>query len=227
VLILAVAAAVAPAAASANAGNPQPTTAGTETLNPDGTVTVTLNGTWSWPGQECGGRYGIGWEVDWWGISTAKTPNPTFALTDASEVVPAGAANNPWSVTALSSGTVSPVGEIALPPSPGQPPRFFHVGTYYAGEDTDLCAQTTLDGTPYGAWTATATYPSLSDLPAQLCVNTYDEHGTAGKSSGNPKDFSPAKDGDNSIQTNSFDPTNGGGNCVASTSLTVTGGFAT
>lgn len=228
VLIVGLVAAVAPAAASANAGNPQPTTGGTETLNADGTVTVTLNGTWSWSGQACGGRYGVGWAVDWWGISMAKTPNPSFALTGASEVVPAGPANKPWSATALSSGTVTPAGAIALPPVPGQPQQFFHVGTYYAGEDTDLCAQTMADGTPYGPWSATATYPSMSDIPSRLCVNLYDEHGTAGKSSGNPNDFSPAKDGDNSIQTNSFDPTNGGGNCVASSSLTVSGGvFAT
>lgn len=216
-------AAVAPAAAMANAGNPQPTTGGTETLNADGTATVVLNGTWSWPGQACGGRYGLGWAVDWWGISPSKTPNPSFALTNASEVVAAGPANNPWSATALSSGTVTPVGAIAIPHT--APSQFFHVGQYYAGEDTDLCAQVMPDGTPYGPWSATATYPSSSDIPAQLCVNLYDEHGSAGKSSGNPNDFSPAKDGDNSIQTNSFDPTNGGGNCIASSSLTVSGGI--
>jgi len=223
-VMVAIVAAIAPAAASANAGNPQGTTSGTETINADGTVTVALSGNWSWPGQACGGRYGIGWAVDWWGISVLKTPNPSFALTNASEVVPAGPANKPWEFTALSTGTVSPFGAIVLPSSPGHPQQFFHVGSLYAGEDTDLCAQTMPDGTPYGAWSATATYPSSSDIPAQLCVNMYDEHGNAGKSSGNPNDFSPSKDSDNSVQTNSFDPADGSGNCVASSSLTVSGG---
>jgi hypothetical protein len=226
-LAVALMAAIAPAAANANAGNPQGTTSGTETLNSDGTATVTLSGSWSWPGQACGGRYGVGWAVDWWGISALKTPSPSFDLTNATEVVAAGPDSKPWSATALTTGTVSPFGAIGLPKAAGQPQLFFHVGPYYAGEDTDLCAQTLPDGTPYGPWSATATYPFASDIPAQLCVNMYDEHGTAGKSSGNPNDFSPSKDGDNSIQTNSFDPTDGSGNCLASSSLVVSGGGGT
>lgn len=253
---LATAAAVAvtvalPAFALANAPNPQPTTTGTETLNADGSVTVALTGTWSWPGQGCAGRYGVGWAVDWWGITSSHTPNPSFSLSNATEVVAAGPSSKPWSSTALSTGTVTPVGAIAIstatpggpggppppPPGPGAPPPpppppgsspsnglYFHVAAYYAGEDTNLCAQTMPDGTPYGSWSATATYPSVNDIPAQLCVNMYDEHGTAGTSSGNPNDFSPTKDDDNSIQTNNFEPTAGGANCTASSSLIVLGG---
>jgi hypothetical protein len=207
-----------PALASANAPNPLPGTSGTETVNGDGSVTVQLSGTWSWPGQACGGRYGIGWAVDWWGITSSKAVNPAFALTGASEVVAAGPASKPWLQTALSSGTVSPVGAIAIPHTP----NFFHVGSYYAGEDTNLCALTMSDGTPYGPWTASATYPTGGEIPATLCVNIYDEHGSAGKSSGNPGDFSPVKDSDNSIQTNTFDPASNG-YCIASSSLASSG----
>jgi hypothetical protein len=41
----------------------------------------------------------------------------------------------------------------------------------------------------------------------------YDEHGSEGKISNNATDFSPSKNGDNSIQTNQFKPS--GGACVA------------
>lgn len=222
----------APAVASANAANPVAGTSGTAVVNPDGSVTVTLEGTWSWPGQQCSGRYGVGWAVDWWGASAQKIPTDAFALSNASEVVAAGPAGKPpWSQTALATGTVSPTGAIQLPktaPLPGQPPpppSSFHVGTYYAGEDTDLCASVEADGTPYGAWTATATYPSRADIPGSICVNLYDEHGTEGKSSGNPKDFSPSGDDDNSIQTNDFDPSDAvDSSCMSSSGLVPPGG---
>jgi hypothetical protein len=99
------------------------------------------------------------------------------------------------------------------------------VGTYYAGEDTQLCSQTETDGTPYGPWSASATYPSRADIPTNLCVNLYDEHGSAGSSSGNTNDFSPAADDDNSIETNAFNPdTASGGSCMLSSNLVVTTG---
>jgi hypothetical protein len=234
--LVAVAAAVVPVAAFADAANPLPTTTGTETLNTDGSVTVVLNGTWTWTDQTCSSRYGIGWSVDWWGISTAKAPSPSFSLTGATQVVPTGPAGHVWNSSATTTGTLSFDGsiQIPIPPAPPPPPgtpkpkpvpaSYFHVGTYYSGEDTNLCAQTLPDGTMLGPWSATATYPAAADVPAQLCVNLYDEHGSAGKSSGNANDFSSIGDKDNSIQTNDFDPTAGGGNCVASTSLTQLGG---
>jgi hypothetical protein len=83
------------------------------------------------------------------------------------------------------------------------------------------------DGTPFGPWSAPATHPAAANVPAPLCplcVNMYDEHGTAGKSSGKANDFNPVDDKDNSIQTNNFDLTAGGGNCVATASLTQIGG---
>jgi hypothetical protein len=61
-------------------------------------------------------------------------------------------------------------------------------------------------------WSASAAYPNLADVPSALCVNLYDEHGSAGKSSGNANDFSATGDADNSIQTNDYNPATGG-NC--------------
>ena len=163
-----------------------------------------------WVGQDCAGRYGTGWAVDWWGISTSATPSPNFNLTDASEVVYPG--------TSTTTGTVSPFGVSIGNLSGG---RFFHVGQYYAGETVNsstTCTDELVGGkaSSTAPWSATATYPSFADIPAQMCVNMYDEHGKEGQQSGSATDFSPSQNGDNSIQTNDFDPS-GGTFCLNST----------
>lgn len=187
--------------AFANAANPDPTTTGTLTVNGDGSVTANLSGSWTWVGQTCAGRYGTGWAVDWWGISTSNPPTPTFTLTNASVV-------NPPGIT--STGSVSPTGAIPLPGG-----NFFHVSDFYAGETVNsagTCTDTA--GNSSGSWSATATYPSIADVPPNICVNMYDEHGMEGTISPDPKDFSASTNNDNSIQTNAFDPTAGVGFCV-------------
>ena len=187
--------------AFANAADPDPTTSGTATVNADGTVTAKLHGTWSWPGQNCAGRYGEGWAVDWWGISSSATPNPSFSLTDATQVTGPGQ---------TTTGTISPAGAIPIPGG-----TYFHVAQYYAGEavNSPTTCSDTANGSA-GTWSAQATYPSLSDIPDKVCVNMYDEHGKEGKPSTNSTDYSPSKDKDNSIQTNHFDPSMGNGYCV-------------
>jgi hypothetical protein len=65
-----------------------------------------------------------------------------------------------------------------------------------------------------GSWTATATYPNASDIPPQICVNGYDEHGSEGQPSNSPNDWSAVNDNDNSIQTNAFNPAAGQGYCT-------------
>ena len=75
--------------ASGDAANPNPTTTGTLTPNADGTVTANLSGTWSWD-RPAAQRYGTGWAVDWWGISTSPTPTNNFTLTNATTVNPPG-----------------------------------------------------------------------------------------------------------------------------------------
>jgi hypothetical protein len=250
--------AFAPTWASADAGNPSSTTQGTEVFNSDGTVTVNLSGTWNWPTQSCTQRYGIGWAVDWWGTGTNQAA-PSFAVTNATEVLPAGptsptgpgpgpagpgpgpagpgpGGSSAWSSTVVGTGTQTAVGALQLggtapPPPPGSGPgsgpgtaaTYFHVGQYYSGEDTNLCADATGSVGMAGTWTASATYPSAADVPAQLCVNMYDEHGQADKSSGNANDFSPLKDADNSIQTNDFQVTSQA-YCLPSSELNSSGG---
>jgi hypothetical protein len=201
--------------AFANAANPRPDTSGTATVNGDGTVTAEIHGTWVFANQSCAGRWGTGFAVDWWGISGSKTPSPSFSLTNASAVV------TPGSTT---TATISPAGAIQLKNT--TPAKFFHVAQYLAGESINspsTCTETVVNGKPQssGSWSASATYPSLSDIPQNVCVNMYDQHGSEGKISTNSKDFSPLNS-DNSIQTNAFDPTSGMGFCVTLKVVTQT-----
>ena len=54
------------APAFANAANPDSGTTATATKNPDGTTTVQISGSWSWPSQTgCTNRFGAGWAVAW------------------------------------------------------------------------------------------------------------------------------------------------------------------
>jgi hypothetical protein len=54
------------APAFANAADPNPGTTATLTTNPDGSKTVRVQGTWSWPSQNgCSNRFGAGWAVAW------------------------------------------------------------------------------------------------------------------------------------------------------------------
>jgi hypothetical protein len=197
-------AAIAPALA--NAPNPNPDIKAMETVNGNGTVTVKLSGTWSWPGQNCEGRYGEGWAVDWWGISSSQTPTKSFTITNASVVTGVPGVES-------QGGTLTPTGAIQIPND-----GYFHYGQYYSGQDVNsagTCTDTTINGQQgsTGSWSATGTYPNKSDLPPQICVNMYDEHGSEGKPSNSPQDYSPT-DSDNSIQTNAFNPTVGQGYCA-------------
>ena len=209
--------------AFANAANPLPTTTGKAVLNPDGTVTVNMSGTWTWPGQNCQGRYGEGYAVDWWGVSSSASPANPFTLTNATAVT--GVA------TTVTNATVSPVGSIAYKPGG----TFFHTGAFYSGQDINTsssCTDSVQGGggndTSTGPWSASATYPNAKDVPAQLCVIFYDEHGNEGQPSGGGNnnfagnnDFSPVNDNDNSIDTNAFNPAAGQGYCLSPNFLSV------
>jgi hypothetical protein len=199
------------AVAVADTAYPNNDTSGTFVVNADGTVTATLHGTWSWTKQTCENRYGTAWAVDWWGVSTSKTPANNFTLTNAPIVT---------SPTTTTTGSGTATGYIAVPPGsppppPGTPTYYFHVSTYYAGQAIHS-ATTCTDlpgGGSTGSWSATATYPNQSDLPPQVCVNMYDVHGKEGTPSTNPIDYNPSAQGDNSIQQKLIDPTAGEG-CV-------------
>lgn len=197
---------IAIAPALANAANPNPDTKAVETVNANGTVTVKLTGTWSWPGQSCEGRYGEGWAVDWWGLSASSLPTNNFSLTNATEVTAPGT---------TTTGTVTSVGSIQIKSTN----EYFHVAQYYAGEDVNsptTCTDTGTGGSAgsTGSWSAMATYPNAKDIPPNICVNMYDEHGSEGQPSGSANDFSPVNDNDNSIDTNNFNPASGMGYCA-------------
>jgi len=196
------------ASAGANAPNPNPDISATSSFNPDGTVTVSLKGTWVWPGQPCSGRWGEGWAVDWWGVSGSQTPANNFTLTNVSLIPSFGQ---------RTSGSESAAGAIQIPNNGG----FFHVGTMYNDETVNSASTCTTTGSggsavSSGSWSATATYPNNGDIPPSICVNGYDEHGSQGKPGG-ASDISPIHDGDNSIQTNKFNPSQGMGFCTTVT----------
>src|SRR5438128_937774 len=52
-----------------------------------GSVKVNVGGTWNWgsisnssPQQSCAQRFGVGWVVDWSGVSPSSTPTPSLAI---------------------------------------------------------------------------------------------------------------------------------------------------
>ena len=187
---------LASGAVFADAANPNPDTTGVAVANPNGTVTVTLQGTWFWAGQNCTNRYGAAWAVDWWGVSLLPTPSPSFKLSHATTV-------SAWGETTRARS--APDGSLRI--SNG---TFFHVGQFYAGEDVftpATCSVAVVNNVSgaTGAWQAAATYPSAAQIPPSICVNMYDLHGRAGQP-GTPMDFSPVTDADNSIQTNAYVP---------------------
>ena len=206
------------ASAFANAANPT-SASSTETVNNDGTVSVTVSGNWSWgelagvqtsPQKDCAGRSGVGWSVDWWGMSNSATPAAGKGPTSGSLVNPATSKTTPPSPT---SGSLSVAGtwQVKSGPSAGQ---YFHTSHQFNGFLADLCNNATPTPTgPVGTYSATALYPSISAVPAQICVNFYDPHGSQGSYSTSAGDNFADQAGDNSIKTNSFDPTLVTGNC--------------
>lgn len=189
--------------ALADAANPLSGTTVTVVGNADGSTTVTLQGNWWWAGQNCTGRYGVGWSVDWWGVSSSQTPVPGYALTDATQVKVHGV---------TTTGPVAFAGAMAIPGG-----TYFHLGRYYSGElafSPSTCRTAVVGGKSgiTGAWAASATYPAGAMIPPQLCVNMYDPHGKAGRPSDKPADLNPLTQKDNSIMTNAYAP--GGGSCA-------------
>ncbi|MBQ0929236.1 hypothetical protein [Ideonella alba] len=190
--------------ALADAANPVNDTTVNVVQNGDSSTTVTMSGTWWWAGQNCTGRYGVAWSVDWWGVSTRTTPVPSFTMSNATVVLAHGSTTR---------ADVNPAGAIAIPGG-----TYFHTGPKFSGEvpfSKTTCRVEVRGGVSgaTGAWSAEATYPAGAQLPPQLCVNMYDPHGKAGSPSNKAADLSPILQKDNSIQTNAYAP--GGGNCAA------------
>jgi hypothetical protein len=87
-------AALLPITALANAAIPSSTIAGTLTTNSDGTETLTINGTWTWPGLsgDCNLRHrAVGFAIDW--NDTTQPGNPVATVGGVQVAVGAAAAN--------------------------------------------------------------------------------------------------------------------------------------
>jgi len=186
-------------------------------------VLVKVSGTWSWgelagtqssPQTNCDGRYGVGWSVDWWGIGGNVTSIPGL---QGSVVSPATNSSPPTpSASGMSPAPTQNFQALSVDGTwQAKNTGVFHTSSLYNGFVNDLCS-TSIDktGAPSGPFEAFAVYPSISDVPAKLCVNFYDPHGSSAKWSTSQNDNFADKDGDNSIKTNSFDPANVSGNCA-------------
>ena len=211
-------------AALANAANPTQAAAtvwkcgdkGAPTTNcSTGNAIVEVDGQWSWgelanqkssPQQDCAGRYGVGWSVDWWGMSASQSAAAISGL-QGTTINPASKSSGP----SPSWGSLAPDGAWQVQGSK----LYFHTSALYNGFVADLCKNAQPSGTgPEGNFSAVAVYPNRDAVPPQLCVNFYDPHGKEGQWSTSDSDNYASKDGDNSIKTNDFDPSTVSGNCL-------------
>ena len=197
-------------AAFANTTNPTATTA-VGVVNVNGTETVTVSGSWTWPrGQECVQRYATGWSIGWWGVGSTPVTTNDFTLTNATLILNPSQGQNG---VAPPTGSIISTGGIRFPSGGASAGQYFYVGTALSGQEiftpTFCNAAQPPNGTstaPFsGTFSASATYPSPRDDPAQICVNTFDVHGSQGKP-GNAANYVPLADSDNSIQWKQFDP---------------------
>jgi hypothetical protein len=152
--------------AQANAPGPTDGVTGTAFVNPDGTVTVTVGGTWEWPfastqfpgglhatvQHPCDRRSGAGWGVVW---SDPQDPGytETYHSKYLSLTVKVGSRGvNPANTDhAVIYNTMDPCGTFT---------------------ETDVPAAG--DGNVTGTWKSTHVYASAAMVPASVCVVTYD-----------------------------------------------------
>ena len=182
------------------------------TTNGNGSVTVNVSGDWVWPaGMNCAQRYGTGISVGWWGIGSGATPTKNVSLTNASKITAVGQGINGSAATV---GSITSTGAMQFDNSePAFAGKYFYVGDYYSDSTiftSAFCNASQPGGSSVttafsGKFNASATYPTAADVPAQICVNTYDEHGTQGKPTAGPggalsNDFDPSADADNAIK---------------------------
>ena len=214
---------VGPAVAAwANAANPTAASAKVWDCGQQGApvrcgsgAVVEVAGSWSWgeladqkssPQQDCAGRYGVGWSVDWWGMSSNKSAT-TIPNLQGSTITPATKSAGPTS----SWGALSPGGAWAVQGTN----LYFHTSAPFNGFVADLCKNATQTSTgPEGSFTSYAVYPSRSAIPPRLCVNFYDPHGRQGQWSSSAGDNYASQDGDNSVKTNDFNPSTVSGYCL-------------
>jgi hypothetical protein len=200
-------------AAFANAPNPNTTTIDQVVINPDGSTTVTVQGTWTWASQtNCpAARNGVGYQVDWFdntanAIGTNKSPNGILYVGDAQD-------NIVHSIETLGgSSTIGNAFWDGVPSSytPGTNPTATDAKNWFS-----RCDQVNSSGVTAGSWgPITHTYAATATQPLKLCPILYDPHGghqdsgqssvkdiTAGANTG-----TKSYNDDNSYQTNGTGP---------------------
>ena len=201
------------AAAFANAANPLPDASGTTNVKNgvvtqnangsftvvSGTVDVQVGGTWNWGDlsnssqqSDCTSRYGVGWAVDWAGVSNSASAPGALGAIQIGKKNGGGGFFHIFDSDMIASGN------------------------NYAFTGPCTAAELALDPPhPSGPWSATHTYTAGQIIPGTLCVNMYDLHGSPGSLKGGDED--PLGNNDNSIKTNSFDPGANKGSCFVPT----------
>ena len=213
----ALAMAVVVPSAWANAPNPGTTTIDQIVVNPNGSTTVTVQGTWTWASQNnCpAARNGVGYQVDWFdnqtnAIGQANSPDGILYVGDAQD-------NIVHSIEAL--GGSSTIGNAFWD---GVPSSYLtHNTTTTTPTKTDAqnwfsqCSGVNSSGVAAGTWgPITHTYAANAAQPLQLCPIMYDPHGghqNSGQSS--DKDITAGQNAssngynnDNSYESNGSGP---------------------
>jgi hypothetical protein len=215
---------LAAAPAYANTTNPTSIKANAR-VNAGGTTTVTVSGNWVWPGgQDCEGRWGTSWAVGWWGTGTSSSPANNVTLTNATVINDQNQGINGdtvgrASITAANALKV-PSGYTSLGGQNIYLGAKMNGQTVYTQSYCDVAQPSGKDLA--GTYTASATYPSVKDVPSKICVVSYDIHGSAAKGKSAPtKDYDPVGNGDNSVAKKQFTPET---NCVTVTFTDVPAG---
>jgi hypothetical protein len=207
--------------AFANAPNPGQTTVDQVTVNPDGSRTVTVSGTWTWASDpNCAtDRDGIGYQIDWFDnqanqIGQANDPDgvlyvgtATDDIVHSDEVLGGSAAFGNAFWDGVPSSYLS---HNASNPAPTQTD---------ASNWVSQCANTNSSGVPAGTWGPIShTYAASFTGPITLCPILYDPHGSGNGSNGkvgssSTNDITAGKNAsannyntDNSYETNGNTP---------------------
>ena len=136
-------------------------------INPDGTVTLNVQGTWTWPfsglphteglnatlSNPCDHRAGVGWGLVW---NDPNDPGNVVTFTTKGQSVTVGLG----SLGTIAANTDRAV-HANLPP--------LRCGTF-----TQTNVPGFSDGTVTGTWSGTHTYSSVHALPTEVCVVTFD-----------------------------------------------------
>ncbi len=178
-------------------------------VEPDGTVTVTVSGTWEWTtlkgataSRPCDSRFGAGWAVAW------HDPK-----------------DHGYQLSTLSASVTVHVGSTGVNPA-NTDHRVSYDTTDPCGTFTQTDSPAPGDGTVSGTWTGTHTYSSVSSMPPSVCVVTFDVTGNSTRTGPDPSRLLFTNT-DNSVADalaggGTWDTTPGGPNCLAVSATTTT-----